>query len=57
MLMWFLRSFFTIYNLHLRILFSILCICLLNYYGWSFGNVEAVSTICVTGYDYTEDKT
>jgi len=54
--MWFLRSFFTIYNLHLRILFSILCISLLNSYGWTIGNFQALATICVIGYDYTEDK-
>jgi hypothetical protein len=54
--MLFLRSFFTIYKLHLRVLFSILCISLLSLYGWSFSNVEALSTVCVTGYDYTEDK-
>jgi hypothetical protein len=54
--MWFLRSFFTIYNLHLRILFSILCILLLSSYGWTIGNVEALSTVCVVGNDCTEDK-
>ena len=54
--MWFLRSFFTIYNLHLRVLFSILCILLLNSYGWTIGNIEALSTICVAGHDYTQDK-
>jgi|8_EtaG_2_1085327.scaffolds.fasta_scaffold20824_6 hypothetical protein len=54
--MWFLRSFFTIYNLHLRILFIILCISLLNHYGWNIGNIESLSTICVAGHDYTQDK-
>jgi len=54
--MWFLRSFFTIYNLHLRIFVSILCVSLLNYYGWTFHNLDGLSMICVAGYDYTEDK-
>ena len=54
--MLYLRSFFSIYNLHLRLLVSILCILLLNNYGWSINNIEALSTVCVTGYDYTEDK-
>jgi len=53
--MWFLRSFFTIYNLHLRILVSILCISLLNYYGWTFSNLDGLSMLCVTGHDYTEN--
>ena len=53
---WFLRSFFTIYNLHLRLFVSILCIVLLNSYGWNIGNIEALSTVCVIGHDYTQDK-
>jgi len=56
MLMLFLRNFFKIYNLHLRIFVSILCIVTLNYYGWTFHNLEGLSMICVKGYDYTENK-
>lgn len=56
MLMWFLRNIFTIYKLHLRVFVSILCISLLNYYGWTISNLDSLSVFCVTGYDYTQNK-
>ena len=54
--MWFLRNIFTIYKLHLRVFVSILCISLLNYYGWTISNLDSLSVFCVTGYDYTQNK-